>query len=94
MLNWACHARSFLILGFLIYYPLAVVDEEQRLAAKYGQEFTEYVRRTLRFIPNFSLFYESETYMVDTRTYHYAFFDAVWFVWVYALIRSFINMNA
>ena len=33
---------GLLILGFLIYYPLTMVDEEQKLAAKYGQEYTEY----------------------------------------------------
>lgn len=78
---------AFLIVGFLIYYPLTMVDEEQRLADKYGQKFTDYVHRTPRFIPDFSLYHESETYLVDTRTYRYAFFDAVWFVWVYALIQ-------
>jgi protein-S-isoprenylcysteine O-methyltransferase Ste14 len=87
-----CATGSFLwigllILGFFIYYPLTMVDEEQRLAAKYGQKFTDYVRRTPRFVPDFSLFHESETYAVDTRTYRYAFFDAVWFVWAYALIQ-------
>jgi len=76
-----------LILGFFIYYPLTMVDEEQRLAARYGQRFTDYVRRTPRFIPNFSLFQESETYTVETKTYRYAFMDAVWFVWVFALIQ-------
>jgi protein-S-isoprenylcysteine O-methyltransferase Ste14 len=78
---------GLLILGFFIYYPLTTVDEEQRLAAKYGQKFTDYARRTPRFIPDFSLYHESETYAVDTRTYRYAFFDAVWFVWAYALIQ-------
>ncbi len=76
-----------LILGFFLFYPLTTVDEEHQLTAKYGQEYTEYLRRTPRFIPNFSLFHESATYAVDTKTYRYAFLDAVWFVWVYALIQ-------
>ena len=78
---------ALLTLGFFIYYPLTMVDEEQRLAARYGQKFTDYARRTPRFVPTFSLYHERETYAVDTRTYRYAFFDAVWFVWAYALIQ-------
>jgi protein-S-isoprenylcysteine O-methyltransferase Ste14 len=78
---------GLLILGFLIYYPLTTVDEEQTLAAKHGHKFTDYAHRTPRFVPDFSLYQESETYVVDTRTYRYAFFDAVWFVWAYALIQ-------
>ena len=78
---------GLLIVGFFLYYPLTTVDEEQRLAAQYGQEYTEYLRRTPRYIPDFSLFHESETYIVDTKTYRYAFLDAVWFVWIYALVQ-------
>jgi protein-S-isoprenylcysteine O-methyltransferase Ste14 len=78
---------GFLIFGFFIYYPLTMTDEEQRLAAKYGQEYTNYLRRTPRFLPNLSLFHESETYSVHGKTYRYAFLDAVWFIWVYALIQ-------
>jgi protein-S-isoprenylcysteine O-methyltransferase Ste14 len=78
---------GLLILGFFIYYPLTMTDEEQRLAARYGQEYTDYVRETPRFFPKFSLFRESETYTVHSKTYRYAFLDAVWFIWVYALIQ-------
>jgi len=78
---------GLLILGFFIYYPLTMTDEEQRLAAKYGQEYADYARRTPRFFPDFSRFHESETYTVHSRTYRYAFLDAVWFIWIYALIQ-------
>ncbi len=78
---------GLLILGFLIYYPLTMADEEKKLAAKYAQEYTEYAHRTPRFIPNFSLFHESETYVVNTRNYRHAFFDAVWFIWIYAILQ-------
>jgi protein-S-isoprenylcysteine O-methyltransferase Ste14 len=85
---------SLLILGFLLYYPLTTVDEEQRLSAKYGQEYTDYARRTPRFIPNFSLFHERETYSVNTKAYRYAFLDAVWFIWIYALIQLIEKLHA
>lgn len=78
---------GLLILGFFLYYPLTTLDEEQRLAAQYGQEYAEYLARTPRYLPDFSLFHESRTYTVDTGTYRYAFLDAVWFVWIYALIQ-------
>lgn len=78
---------GLLIAGFFLYYPLTTVDEEQQLMARYGQEYADYLRRTPRFIPDFSLFHERETYSVDTTTYRYAFMDAVWFVWVYALLQ-------
>jgi len=78
---------GLMILGFFIYYPLTMADEEQRLAAKYEQEYADYARHTPRFVPNFSLFHESETYTVNTKTYRYAFLDAVWFIWIYGLIQ-------
>jgi protein-S-isoprenylcysteine O-methyltransferase Ste14 len=78
---------GLLILGFFLYYPLTMTDEEQRLAARYGQEYADYLRRTPRFIPALSLFHESETYTVHGKTYRYAFLDAVWFIWIYALIQ-------
>jgi protein-S-isoprenylcysteine O-methyltransferase Ste14 len=76
-----------LIVGFLLYYPPTMADEEQRLAATYGQEYADYARHTPRFVPKFSLFHESETYTVNTKIYRYAFLDAVWFVWTYGLIQ-------
>lgn len=78
---------GLLMLGFFIYYPLTTVDEEQRLAARYGQEYIDYLHRTPRYIPNPSLFHETETYIVNTKTYRRTFLDAVWFVWIYALIQ-------
>lgn len=85
---------GLLVVGFVLYYPLTTVDEEQRLAAQYGQEYTDYLRRTPRYLPDFSLFHESETYLVDTKTYRYAFLDAVWFVWIYALIQLIEKLHA
>jgi protein-S-isoprenylcysteine O-methyltransferase Ste14 len=78
---------GLLILGFFIYYPLTMADEEKKLAARYGEQYTDYAGRTPRFVPNFSLFHERETYAVHSRTYRYAFLDAVWFVWIYGLIQ-------
>jgi protein-S-isoprenylcysteine O-methyltransferase Ste14 len=84
---------GLLILGFFIYYPLTMTDEEQRLAAKYGQEYTDYARCTPRFIPDFSLFHERETYAVNSKTYRHAFLDAVWFVWIYGLIQLIAKLH-
>ncbi|HQN17593.1 MAG TPA: isoprenylcysteine carboxylmethyltransferase family protein [Syntrophobacteraceae bacterium] len=78
---------GLLILGFFIYYPLTMADEEKKLATQYGEQYTDYAGRTPRFVPNFSLFHERETYTVHSRTYRYAFLDAVWFVWIYGLIQ-------
>jgi protein-S-isoprenylcysteine O-methyltransferase Ste14 len=78
---------GLLILGFFIYYPLTMADEEKKLGAQYGPQYTDYAQRTPRFIPNFSLFHESETYIVNARNYRRAFFDAIWFIWAYALIQ-------
>ncbi len=85
---------GLLILGFLLFYPLTTVGEEQRLAAEYGQEYADYLRRTPRYIPDFSLFHESQTYLVNTRTYRYAFLDTVWFVWIYALVQLIERLHA
>jgi len=85
---------GLLILGFFLYYPLTTLDEEQHLAALHGQAYTDYLHRTPRFIPNFALFHEGETYPVNTRTYRRAFLDAVWFVWIYALLQLLDRLHA
>lgn len=85
---------GLLILGFFLYYPLTTLDEEQHLAALHGQAYTDYLHRTPRFIPKFALFHEGETYLVNTRTYRRTFLDAVWFVWIYALLQLFDRFHA
>lgn len=72
-----------LILTFVIYYPLVVIHEERKLITQYNEEYLEYMKKTPRFIPKFSLFYEPQQYTVDSRRYRKAFLDGFLFIFAY-----------
>jgi protein-S-isoprenylcysteine O-methyltransferase Ste14 len=78
---------ALLVVGFLLYYPITVISEERNLSTQYGGDYTEYAGRTPRFIPDFSLYRESEAYTVKTRNYRRAILDAIWFVWIFGLVQ-------
>lgn len=88
----ACGTGSLLVVGllvggFLLYYPITVLAEEKSLAARHGSVYAEYAAKTPRFFPDFSLYHESEAYTVKTGQYRRAILDAVWFIWIFALVR-------
>lgn len=88
----ACGTGSLLLIclllaAFLLYYPVTVISEEKNLRTLHGDEYNEYAAKTPRFFPKFSLYRESETYLVKTRDFQRALLDAVWFVWLFALVR-------
>ena len=71
----------------ILYYPLVVRREEQRLRQRFGREFDDYAKRVPAFFPNPSLFTEPETYTVKPSAYRRHIFSALWFVWIVGLIE-------
>jgi protein-S-isoprenylcysteine O-methyltransferase Ste14 len=69
-----------IVLSFALFYPIVVVEEENKLAARHGEDYAAYKRRTPRFIPNPMLFSEAETYVVNARVYRRALLDATLFI--------------
>jgi len=69
-----------IVLSFALFYPVVVLEEEKKLAARHGQDFVAYSKRTPRFIPNPMLFHEAETYVVNAKVYRRALLDATLFI--------------
>lgn len=78
---------SLIIPLFIIYYPSVVYREEKDLEAKFGQEFIDYKRKTPRWFPRFSNYYEPEQYLVKPEYIRKAMFDSMWFIWLFMILR-------
>ena len=72
-----------LLMTFVVYYPLVVIHEERKLVGLHSHDYLEYMRRTPRFFPKWSLFHEPAEYVVDSRRYRRAFLDGFVFIFAY-----------
>jgi len=76
-----------LLIVMILYYPLVVRKEEQRLRQRFGSGFDDYAKRVPAFFPKLSLFIEPATYTVNPIVYRRHMFSALWFVWIVGLIE-------
>lgn len=72
---------------FAIGYPLIIAREEQFLRTKFGDAFAAYAARTPRFFPRVNALKEPETWSVNPRLFRRTMGDALWFVWLVAIIE-------
>ena len=49
-----------LFAAYVLYYPGVISSEEEKLRAKHGAPFEEYLARVPRILPDFSLFHQPE----------------------------------
>ncbi len=70
---------------FMAYYQYVVKKEERRLSTLFGPEYSEYLARTPRWFPNFSLYSEPETISVNTVYIRKGILGSMWFIWAYLL---------
>jgi len=78
---------GFVIILFLTYYPSVALQEEKDMEAKFGQDYIDYKKKTPRWLPRFSNYYEPEQYLVKTKYIRKAMFDSMWFIWLFMLLR-------
>lgn len=74
-----------LALAFAAFYPPVVANEERSLAARFGERYSQYCARVPRWIPDWSLYREAVSVTVSPRRVRGAIFDAMWFLWAFAL---------
>lgn len=72
-------------LGFALFYPSVVTQEEKRLEVLFGDGYRAYCARVPRWIPNWSLYQEPASVTVSPRHVRGAILDAMWFLWAFAL---------
>jgi protein-S-isoprenylcysteine O-methyltransferase Ste14 len=70
---------GLLILPFLVWYPILVVEEERHLAERHGEAWQAYVAATPRFLPALRRPSQPASYAINTKQVGRAFLDAVWF---------------
>ena len=83
-----------LLAGFLLYYPGVISREEEKLRAKHGAAFEEYMARVPRILPRISLFEQPEEISARPEAVTKAFGDAVSFVVAYIVLRSVVWIHA
>jgi len=76
-----------IILFYVFYYPLTILSEEKKLTHRFGNAYLEYMKKTPRFIPKWSLLKEVEFYKVNPDKYFHNFIDGMWFIWIYILLH-------
>jgi len=64
---------------FIVYLPL-IGREEKFLGDKFGNAFTDYMKRVPRFVPDFSLYKPAEVVTISMAPLHSALRDALWWL--------------
>ena len=75
------------LVAFAVFYPQVIRKEERFLKSFFGPAFDEYAARTPRFFPDFRLFREPESYVIDTKRFRQSICDVLWFLWLVGLIE-------
>jgi protein-S-isoprenylcysteine O-methyltransferase Ste14 len=78
---------ALIALFYLLYYPFTMLAEEKKLTNKFGDAYREYMKKTPRFLPNFSLYKEPELYQVKAAGFVRNFADGMWFIWIFMLLH-------
>ncbi|OHB56087.1 MAG: hypothetical protein A2173_02105 [Planctomycetes bacterium RBG_13_44_8b] len=79
---------ALIIIFYLFYYPFSIMVEEKKLTNKFGQAYLDYMERTPRFWPKFSLYKEPETYQVKAASFVRNFTNGMWFIWIFMLMHA------
>jgi protein-S-isoprenylcysteine O-methyltransferase Ste14 len=78
---------TLVAVGFLFVYPKVILAEETRLRKVHGAVYDEYVRRTPRFFPRWSLLIEPEDYVTHPIKFRRHVVSAMWFFSVIVLLE-------
>lgn len=78
---------SLICVGFILYYPFVIVQEEKQLAAKHGADFLKYTSVTPRLIPDPFRYHQPVSYTVAVKQYQKSFVDAGMFILIYAFVQ-------
>jgi len=80
-----------IIAFYFFYYPFTILAEERKMTNKFGDAYREYMKKTPRFIPKFSIYKEPELYQVKAASFVRNFANGMWFIWIFMLMH-FIEM--
>ena len=78
---------------FVLYYPIVIRWEEEKLRMKHPKEYAEYCRITPRFFPKFSGFQEPALYEVKPVQFRKRLFDGLGFIWMAGLVGTLEDLH-
>ncbi len=84
------------LFAFLLYYPMVMREESNRLKEVHGADYKEYADSVPYFWPNWRLLKEPDFYEVNTKVFRKHIFSALWFIWIVGfleLIESFHELG-
>jgi protein-S-isoprenylcysteine O-methyltransferase Ste14 len=73
--------------GFWIYYPSVIRQEEADMTRIYGQAFLAYCQETPRFLPKVSLLRETQHSTADPIVFRNHILSTVWFIWLIGIFE-------
>ena len=74
-----------LAVGFSVFYPSVIRNEEAVLARVFGKTYARYCDSTPRWLPRWSNFHEPESWNINPRVFRGGMLDAMWFLWAYMI---------
>jgi protein-S-isoprenylcysteine O-methyltransferase Ste14 len=78
---------ALIICFYLFYYPFTIIAEERKLAEKFGQTYTNYIKRVPRFIPRLSLYKEPQSYNITVDKLIHNFVESMLLLWIFILMN-------
>jgi steroid 5-alpha reductase family enzyme len=78
---------AILAMGFALYYPAVIRQEEKKLLRLHAEAFQEYMATTPRFLPKLSNLREPAQYVVNPRVFRKHIFESMLFVWVVGMLE-------
>jgi len=76
-----------LIILFAFYYPHIIRKEEEKLLARHGQSFQNYLDSVPKFFPRLSNLTEPQEYTVNPIIFRTHIFSALWFIWMVGILE-------
>ena len=90
---WGCPAaKDVLVLVLilflsLVYYPLVIVAEEEKLREVFHESYDEYMKRVPRLLPRLSLYHDSEIVLVKPIYFYLCVLSAMWLPFAFIILR-------
>jgi hypothetical protein len=73
--------------AFLLYYPMVIRREENKLRGYFPDTFPAYCAKVPRFFPRHLGPVEPETCAVNPRLFRRHAFSALWFIWIIGILE-------
>lgn len=78
---------ALIIVGFALYYPKVIREEEEQLLCKFGKQYEAYRSVTPKFFPKVSLYSAPATYLVNTRVFSRELLRSLCFIFPLGLLE-------